>query len=615
MKKVIFIFLFIIYFNSSFSYTDQDFTLFLTGKKAYYEKNYTLAQLNFETLLKTFPSSAILSNNYAYFFIGMNYYRLKDYKNAAYYLEKAVYISSSLLNDNYETERLHIFAERDFSLGDSLLKIGDKDKALIYLNRVTSDTYYPFVAYYEKKSLEILKDFSPIYKDKLELKFEYNFEVIDKFCTTDLLKIGKFYVSKKEYDKADEFYTLLLNRKNLFLEEKEIIYKDYFELLVERKDYNRILELTHDYSKEFKNMFKYYRGIAFYQKRDFSRALYLFNSITEGEFFSQANYYSAGIYFSIGNYQNSLKNLKNVKEKNIITDSMVAFCYIYLGNQKASLTAAKNISEKYPNTYAGLYFKKFLENEKLSIDTFNSLENLINFSDSVLKTQKSIPSDFIPKADILEINQLSQTASLKDRDILRVAFSKSSFAKKYNDEAILATTLVLEDGEFYELAFKNSLRALSNFSEYKELIGYTFPLYYKEIVQECSKTYDVPQELIYTIIHTISEFNPYYISKDSKFGIMNIPYNKNNSLDFFELFDIRSNIQEGAKILKELLNKYEGNKIKALIAYVYGEEYIELLFFGDDNDINLASITIPEERFFLQNMFMTYIFYLRLYDF
>ena len=157
--------------------------------------------------------------------------------------------------------------------------------------------------------------------------------------------------------------------------------------------------------------------------------------------------------------------------------------------------------------------------------------------------------------------------------------------------------------------------SLKDFADYKELFRYNFPLYYQDIIRECSKKYDVPQELIYTIIHTITGFNPFYISDDSKFGIMNIPYTDDNSLRFFELFDVNTNIEEGTKILKNLLTKYNGNKIKTLIAYVYGEEYLDLIFFGYTNDINFASVTIPEERFFLQNMFMTYIFYSRIYNF
>ena len=96
---------------------------------------------------------------------------------------------------------------------------------------------------------------------------------------------------------------------------------------------------------------------------------------------------------------------------------------------------------------------------------------------------------------------------------------------------------------------------------------------------------------------------------------MDIPYDENNNLEFFELFNIEKNIEEGTKILKNYLAKYQGNKIKALIAYVYGEEYLNNLYFEYNNDINLSSIIIPEERFFLQNILMTYILYSRLYDF
>lgn len=615
MKKILSIFLFLIYFNNSFTYTNKDYNLFLDGKKAYYNRNYSLAKLNFETLLKTFPSSTIISNNYAYFFIGMNYYYLEDYENAAYYLEKAVYVSNKFLNDNAQTEKLHLFAERDFALGVSLLKIGQKEKAITYLNRVESNTFYPFVAYYEKKALEILKDFSPQYEKKLQLKFEYNFDVIDDFYTSDLLEIGKFYTSKKDFQHATELYTLLLKKDNLFIEEKEDIYRDYFEALLAKKDYNKILDLTKKIDKDLNNLFKYYRGIAFYKKRDFSRALYLFNSIKEGEFFSKANYYSAGIYFTLGEYSNAIENLKNVEEKNIITDSMAAFSYLYLKDEVNSLKAVQSLSEKYPNTYAGLYFKQLLKDKNLSVTLMDSLEDLIVFSNLILSSQISLSQDFIPKADILEIDQLSQIAELENREILKIAFQKSSFNKKKSVEAVLGTTLILESGKFYDLAFKNSLLALKDFADYKELFKYEFPLYYGDIISEYSKKYDVPQELIYTIIHTITGFNPYYISDDSKFGIMNIPYKDDSSLRFFELFDVNTNIEEGTKILKTLLDKYKGNKIKTLLAYVYGEEYLDLIYFGHTNDINFTSITIPEERFFLQNMFMTYIFYSRLYDF
>ena len=38
MKKILSIFLFLIYFNNSFTYANKDYNLFLDGKKAYYNR-------------------------------------------------------------------------------------------------------------------------------------------------------------------------------------------------------------------------------------------------------------------------------------------------------------------------------------------------------------------------------------------------------------------------------------------------------------------------------------------------------------------------------------------------------------------------------------------------
>lgn len=614
MKKFLTIFLFIFLYIYSFTSENQDYTLFLQGKEAYYSKNYPLAKQNFETLLKSFPNSNIFSNNYAYFFIGMNYYYLKEYHKASYYLEKAVYTSNKLLNDNVEAEKAHLFAERDFALGDSLMKIGDNDKAIIYLKRINYNTFYPFVAYYERKALEILKNFSPIYEKKLQLKFNYDFSVIDSFDISDLIQIGDFYLSQKAYLKAEEFYSLLLKRKNIDYKDSKEVYKGYFNALFKMKKYDKILELTQNTNATFSNLFKYYRGLTYYQLRDFPRALFLFDSITTSDFYSKANYYSASIYFTLGEYKNVLNHLKLVSDKNITTDTMAAFSYFYLNDKNNAHKAAIAMAQKYPNTYVGLYFKYLLSNNILSLKLLNSLEDLINFSNIVLDNEKKLPADFITKADILEVDHLSQISQLGEREILRLNFNRSSLAGKSNFKTGYLTTLILEKGEFYELAFENSKHYLSDFSEYKELFKYDFPLYYHEIVEYCSKKYDVSPELIYTIMHDITGFNPYYISDDSRFGLMGIPYTDSNSFNFFELFDPKDNIEEGTKILKKYLKKYQGNKIKTLVAYIYGEAYVNELYFDYTNDINLSSITIPEERFFLQNIFMTYIFYLKLYE-
>lgn len=149
--------------------------------------------------------------------------------------------------------------------------------------------------------------------------------------------------------------------------------------------------------------------------------------------------------------------------------------------------------------------------------------------------------------------------------------------------------------------------------EYKDLIKYNYPLYYKNIVDINSKKYDVPQELIYSAMLISSKFNKRLLSENSKIGLMQIPYE--SSKDIISLFDPQINIAIGTEKLKSLLESYKGNKLKSLIAYIYGEELLNRIQFDYDGDLNLDLITDPEERYELQNLILTYMFYKKLYNF
>ena len=613
MKKILLIFVFFLSFIEGVAQKNDDYTLFLNGKDAYYKRNFEVAKLNFETLLKSFSRSDIFRNNYPYFYIGMTYYHLGDYESAAFFLEKAVYLSKTFPGEDSKIQDIHFLAERDFALGDSLLKIGKEDKAITYLQRIDYDNFYPFVAYYEKKALELLSDFSSKDKDKLKIKFNYDFTSIDRFSTEELLKIGNFFNSKKEFSKEEELYTLMLKKDSLSLEERKKITAAYLKSLLESNSKEKIIKFTSTPNKNFKDLYSFYRGLAFYQYRDFSRALYIFSTIKEEEYFSKANYYIASIYFSLGDYNNSLIALNKIEKKDMITDSMAAFSYYSLGDEKNLEKAIKVLSKKYPNTYLGIYFKTLDPTYKEI--SFNSLANLVDFSNRIFNSFQTSPNSFLQSGDILEIEQLSRISALKDRNLLKLALEKSVFWGKTTREAALAITTILENGDFYELAFKNSINNMGNFIDYENLLKYSFPLYYQDKIEKVAKFYDVPLEIIYTLIHDLSEFNPYYISEDSKFGLMCIPYSEVADNNFFELFDIDKNIELGVKRLHTLLEKYNGNKIKTLVAYVYGEDYLKELYFDYTNDINLATILDPQRRFFLQNLLMTYVLYSRLYQF
>lgn len=613
MKKIFIFILTIFIYNLTFSDTHQDYTIFINGKNSYYAGNFEQANKEFETLLRAFPYSHVFDENYAYFFIGMNYFRLKDYEKASLFLEKAVYApKKTAFNTDADIEKAIFFSERDYALGYSLIKIGDIEKGITYLKRLDYSTYIPVVGDYEKKALELLAKYDPKAYDKIALKFNFDFSKIKNMTIPQLVKIGDFYTSQKNYKKAKEFYEYIL--KNVKLGTYgQLVNKNYLKILLNLKDYKHIIEYTNNPPQEYKDLFNFYRAMAYYQTKDFTRALYLFEGITNKEYISDAKYYSVGIYFALGDYKNTIENAKLIPDKSIISQSMLAFSYLYLNDTKHFEQTAKTIINKYSNTYIAAYFSLLLDKVPDIPTHINSIKDMSMLVDQMIKNAKPLPHDFMKKADLLEIDQLSQIAKYGDQELLQLSFDKGNFLNKSSLAYGYSTTIVLENGKFYSLALKNSLDYMRQFLNYKQLMPYEYPLYFENIVNSCSKKYDVPQEIIYSIIHNLSKFNIYFVSEDAKFGLMGIEYSGNENLDLFDIFTPEINIEIGTKMIKKLLDKYDGNELKALIAYINGESYLSSLYFEGNNDLNFTSIVIPEERYSLENLFLTYVFYSKLY--
>ena len=110
-----------------------------------------------------------------------------------------------------------------------------------------------------------------------------------------------------------------------------------------------------------------------------------------------------------------------------------------------------------------------------------------------------------------------------------------------------------------------------------------------------------------------SNFDREAISENSKIGLMMVPFKHTEEID--ELLKPEVNIELGARKLKELLKKYNGDKLKTLIHYNFGERVVKNIKFDFDGDINLDTISNPQEKYEVQNLIITYIFYKKLYNF
>lgn len=614
MKKI-FILLFFILNINIFSYNYDDYSIFIQGKNAYEKEDYITAQENFETLMRSFGYSPILKNNYAFYFIGMTYYHLGDYEKAVYYLQKAVFTyNNSFLTKESKFEKNSYLAERDYSLGDALLKIGNFELGETYLQRLDYNYYSPKPSYFEKKALLLLMERKSGFEDYYNLKFNEDLKSADKLADDKLLKVTEYFSSQKKFDKAIYLGKKILSSPSKDSEIKEKAIIEIFKSYLREKNYKEIIDIANKYDKIIdSNILFFYKGLAYYNLKDFSRCLYSFENIKDGKYFPTALLYISGIYYSFGDYNKVITTVNKISTKNIIADILLADSYLKLKKERKFEETARKIINNYPNSYEGLFFAFILENKNMDLASHNATFKISLIIDNFLNSTKSDTDNVFDKINYLELEKLCNISKIKNEELLKIELQNSSFVNKYSISNGLAVTTILENGKFYDLAYKNSSAYRKEFFKYRDLIKYNYPLYYKDIVDNCSKKYDIPQELIYTTMLLGSKFDKEAISKNSRIGLMMIPLKHEEEIN--ELLKPEVNIELGSRKIKELLKKYNGNKLKTLIHYNFGESVVKNIKFDFDGDINLDTISNPQEKYEIQDLIITYIFYKKLYNF
>ncbi|NME83150.1 lytic transglycosylase domain-containing protein [Clostridium sp. SM-530-WT-3G] len=86
-------------------------------------------------------------------------------------------------------------------------------------------------------------------------------------------------------------------------------------------------------------------------------------------------------------------------------------------------------------------------------------------------------------------------------------------------------------------------------------------------VNKASKEYGVDENLIYAIIKQESDFDSTCTSSAGAAGLMQIMPGNFSYLGITNAYDVEQNINGGTKLLKEYLDKYNGNIQMALMAY------------------------------------------------
>jgi hypothetical protein len=119
---------------------------------------------------------------------------------------------------------------------------------------------------------------------------------------------------------------------------------------------------------------------------------------------------------------------------------------------------------------------------------------------------------------------------------------------------------------------KNTTKTNITSTKFSSMLGETKTL--DEIFQKAADKYDVPVELLKAVGKAESGFDAKAVSRSGAQGIMQLMPRTAEYLGVKDSFDAEQNIMGGAKYLKELLAKYDGNTKLALAAYNAGSNNV-----------------------------------------
>jgi soluble lytic murein transglycosylase-like protein len=96
-----------------------------------------------------------------------------------------------------------------------------------------------------------------------------------------------------------------------------------------------------------------------------------------------------------------------------------------------------------------------------------------------------------------------------------------------------------------------------------------------EVVNTASANYHLDPDLVNSVIHAESGFNVHAVSPKGARGLMQLMPGTASELGVNDSFDPQANVEGGSRYLRELLERYNFDLVKALAAYNAGPERVE----------------------------------------
>jgi soluble lytic murein transglycosylase len=135
----------------------------------------------------------------------------------------------------------------------------------------------------------------------------------------------------------------------------------------------------------------------------------------------------------------------------------------------------------------------------------------------------------------------------------------------------------------------------------------TLPLRHEDIIRQQAKEKNVDAALIAAVIYAESKFDDRISSAGAR-GLMQITpqaakdierHSGGTTFHFGDLGDPEINIRYGTYLLRELLDRYEGDVVAALAAYNAGPTNVDN---WGGSDLTVAEIPFPETRAYVEDV-------------
>jgi hypothetical protein len=96
-----------------------------------------------------------------------------------------------------------------------------------------------------------------------------------------------------------------------------------------------------------------------------------------------------------------------------------------------------------------------------------------------------------------------------------------------------------------------------------------------DVINTASSRYHLDPDLVNSVIHAESGFNPRAVSPKGAQGLMQLMPQTASRLGVADAFDPAANVEGGTRYLRELLQRYDFDLVKALAAYNAGPQRVD----------------------------------------